>query len=319
MTDVTSVTPPRLPTRRPRIGLALGGGGARGVAHVLVLEALDELGLKPDLISGTSIGAIYGAAYATGLSGKMLRAHTEEMLSQRVDFVRQMIAARADPIGKFLNFLPIRSALLNAEILLDTILPSKVPATFEALSIPLRTVSTDFYAQEPIVTSAGPLRRAVAASMALPALFSPVMIDGRACVDGGFVNPLPFDIITHDADVTIAVDVSGNAPSDGRGAQPSGLEVLMASSQILQRSIVREKLRASRPTIYIDCSVGAFTVLEFHKFRDILASAEPAKDQLKRQLDVALRSVGSALPAPAQQQSGTLAAHVNPLAQLPKK
>jgi NTE family protein len=279
---------PLQPSGRPRIGLALGGGGARGLAHIVILETLDELGIRPDIISGTSMGAIYGAGYAAGLSGKTLRAHTEETLSQRIDLVRQMFSARSDPIGKFLSFLPIRASLLNAEVLLETILPSKVPTTFEALKIPLRTVSTDFYAQVPIVTSAGPLRRAIAASMALPALFTPVMLDDRAAVDGGFVNPLPFDVIAADVDITIAIDVSGNAPGDGKRAPPTGFEVLMASSQILQRSIVREKLRAVRPDIYIDCAVDAFNVMEFHKFRDILISAEPARDQLKRELDRAL-------------------------------
>jgi NTE family protein len=298
VTDLTEISPPRVPSKRPRIGLALGGGGARGLAHIVVLETLDDLGIKPDLISGTSMGAIYGAGYAAGLTGKALRAHTEETLSQRVDLIRQVISARSDPIGKFLSFLPIRASLLNAEVLLDTILPSKLPATFEALMIPLRTVSTDFYAQAPIVTASGPLRRAVAASMALPALFTPVMLDGRAAVDGGFVNPLPFDVIAGDADITIAIDVSGNAPGDGKGAQPSGFEVLMASSQILQRSIVREKLRAGRPSIYIDCAVDAFNVLEFHRFREILKSAEPAREFLKRELDRVLETTLKLPPAP---------------------
>ena len=290
MTTPPIAAPNRTPAKRPLIGLALGGGGARGLAHLVVLETLDELGLRPDVISGTSIGAIDGACYAAGLSGKMLRAHTEEILSQRVDLIRQMISARADPIAKFLSFFPVRGALLNAETLLDAILPSKVPASFEALSIPLRIVATDFYAQEPIVLTAGPLRRAVAASMALPALFSPIMLDGRAAVDGGLVNPLPFDVIAREADITIAIDVSGAARGDAKGVQPSAVEVLMASSQILQRSIVREKLRAQQPDIYIDCAVDAFTVLDFHRFREILASSAPAKEQLKRQLDRVLGS-----------------------------
>jgi NTE family protein len=301
--------PAKPPAKRPILGLALGGGGARGLAHLIVLETLDELGLRPDVISGTSIGAIYGAGYAAGFSGKMLRAHTEELLSARVDLIRQVISARADPIGKFLNFLPIRAALLNAETLLDSILPSKMPVSFEALSIPLRIVATDFYAQEAIVLSSGPLQRAVAASMALPALFSPVMLDGRAAVDGGLVNPLPFDVIAGEADITIAIDVSGAARGDAKGAHPSAIEVLMASSQILQRSIVREKLRAQQPDIYIDCAVDAFTVLDFHRFREVLASAAPAKEQLKRQLDRVLGSQRTELAAPERAQ---LSAKISP-------
>ena len=94
-----------LPAKRPRIGLALGGGGARGLAHVVALEAFDELGVKPDVIAGTSIGAIYGAAYAAGMSAQQIRAHTEEALSQRFDLVRQVLSARADPVSWLLKFL----------------------------------------------------------------------------------------------------------------------------------------------------------------------------------------------------------------------
>jgi NTE family protein len=282
---------PGVPVRRPRLGLALGGGGARGLAHILVLEALDELGVVPDHISGTSIGAIYGAGYASGLSGKALRAHTEEALSSRVDLVRQLFAARATPVAKFLSFLPIRTSLFDPEQLMDLLLPAKVAREFSALKIPLQVVATDFYAQEQMVFSSGPLRPAVAASMALPAIFTPVQLGGRTLVDGGLVNPLPFDLVTDKTDITIAIDVSGAAQVNVQGTQhPSALEVLIASSQIFQRSIVREKLRAVRPDIYVDCPVGDFSVLDFHRFKDVLAAAAPVKDQLKRQLSLILNS-----------------------------
>lgn len=305
-------SPPRPPARRPpgdvaaatsqphpaagghRIALALGGGGARGLAHVLVLEALDELGVRPHVISGTSIGAIYGAAYASGLSAKLIRAHTEEVLGQRLDLLRQLYAARAVPIQRLLNLIPVRSALLDPVALMDLLLPSKVARDFAALQIPLHVVATDFYAQEPLVISQGPLRPAVAASMALPALFSPVVIDGRALVDGGLVNPLPFDIVAAGADVTIAVDVAGNAPAnipiEARPAHPSAIDVLMSSSQIFQRSIVREKLRAHQPDVYIDCPVDGFSVVDFHRYREVLAASASVKDMVKRQLGRILES-----------------------------
>ncbi len=294
-----------LPVKRRTVGLALGGGGARGLAHILVLEAFDELGLKPDIITGTSIGAIYGAAYASGLSAKLIRAHTEETLGQRMDLARQLFSARAEPILKILNILPVRSALLDAVALLEFILPSKVKADFAELAIPLSIVATDFYAQEQKVFASGALRMAIAASMALPAIFTPVMIGGHAMVDGGLVNPLPFDVIAGKADIIIAIDVSGAPRGAGVRAQPSAMEVLMASSQILQRSIIREKLKASQPDIYIDCSVDAFTVLDFHKFREVLKSAAPAKEQLKRQIARVLESQHvEALPVPAIPEPG---------------
>jgi NTE family protein len=274
----------KLPRPAVDIALALGGGGARGLAHVLMLEAFDELGVRPKVIAGTSIGAIYGAAYASGLPAKLIRAHTEETLTQRFDFMRQLLSARAEPILKIFNLLPVRGALLNPASLLDLLLPSGVAKTFAELPIPLHVVATDFYAQEQTIFSSGDVRQAVAASMALPVIFSPVMINGRALVDGGMVNPLPFDLVTGAAQVTVAIDVSGNARGEGKNAQPSALEVMMTASQIFQRSIVREKLKAAQPDIYIDVDVDAFTVLDFHKLNDVLKAAIPAKERLKRQL-----------------------------------
>ena len=96
----------------PSIGVALGGGGARGLAHIPMLEAFDELGIRPKVIAGTSIGAIYGAAYASGISGKELRAHTELVLSQRFGLVRDLFAARAQPFQRVMNLFAARSALL---------------------------------------------------------------------------------------------------------------------------------------------------------------------------------------------------------------
>ena len=127
------------------------------------------------------------------------------------------------------------------------------------------------------------LRPAVAASMALPALFTPVTIGDRLLVDGGLVNPLPFDVLSGEADITVAIDVSG-APAAGPGtpAHPSAFSALVSSFQIMQRSIVREKLKAQQPDIYISVEVDAFYVLDFHRFKDILAAAGSAKAQLKR-------------------------------------
>lgn len=284
------------------IALALGGGGARGLAHILVLETFDELGVKPKAISGTSIGAIFGAAYASGLSAKQIRAHTEEALSQRVYLARHLFAARADVASKWLNFVPIRPAILNAEALLDLLLPSRVARDFAHLQIPFAIVATDFYGQEQRVFTKGPLRRAVAASMALPAIFTPVVVDGEPLVDGGLVNPLPFDLLEGAADLIVAIDVSGAPTRDAGRSQPSAIEVLLSASQIFQRSIIREKLRARAPDVYIECPVDNFTVLDFHRYQEVMQAALPVKDQLKRQLDRLLSSEPvEALPSPPQQ------------------
>lgn len=289
-----------VPTRRPSIGLALGGGGARGIAHILMLEVLDELAIKPSVIVGTSIGAIYGAAYAAGLPASLIRAHTEETLSGRLDLVRQLVSARAPAIGRLFNLLPIRSGLLSPTAVLDAVLPSRVPLDFADLAIPLAVVATDFHAQDAVLLERGPLRKAVAASMALPALFEPVSLGGLTLIDGGLVNPLPFDLIAGRADIVIAVDVSGGAREEGGGG-PGALGALLASTQILQRAIVREKLKSVQPDIYVDSTVEQFHMIEFHRFRDILASAQPAKAALKRQLERVL-AAETVAPSPAPPQ-----------------
>lgn len=288
-----------LPSVRPSIALALGGGGARGLAHILMLEVFDELGLKPNVIAGTSIGAIFGAAYASGLSAKVIRAHTEEVLGSRtLGLARLLISARSEPILKILNVLPVHASLLAPEPLLDLVLPSRLARDFAQLHIPLKIVATDFYAQEQVVIDSGPLRSAVAASMALPAIFTPVVrARDQLLMDGGLVNPLPFDVLNGAADIVVAIDVSGASTGPGKRIQPTAFEALIASSQILQRSIVREKLKAQQPDIYIDVDVDAFNVLGFHKFRDILTAAETAKAQLRRQLQRVLASqTAEALP-----------------------
>jgi NTE family protein len=282
--------PATVPVKRPpKIGLALGGGGARGLAHILMLEVFDELGIKPSFIVGTSIGAVYGAAYASGLSAKYIRAHTEEVLSQRLGLVRQLVGARAAPISRLIGILPVRAGMLDPVAVLDLVLPPRMPTDFERLAIPLAVVATDFHTQEAVLLNRGRLKSAVAASMALPALFAPVTFEGRTLLDGGLVNPLPFDLLTSEADITVAIDVSGGAREETSGG-PGAFGALLASTQIMQRSIVREKLKSVQPDVYIDSTVEHFHMVEFHKFREILKSAAPAKEALKRQLDRVMKA-----------------------------
>lgn len=276
--------------KTPSIGLVLGGGGARGLAHILMLEVFDELGIRPKVIAGTSIGAIYGAAYAAGLSARDIRAHTEETLTNRFDLVRDLFAARVQRTGRFWNLFSARQALIAPGALLDLILPPGVPQSFDSLEIPLRVIASDFYAIEPTVFSSGPLRPAVAASMALPVIFEPVLIGGRSFIDGGLTNPLPFDILQEEADILVAIDVSGTTVPSSNRPRPTAIEALFASSFLFERSIVREKLKAHQPDIYIDAGTGHYQALDFLKVRNILAAAEPAKAQLRTKLKRVLAS-----------------------------
>lgn len=272
-----------VPARKsPTIGLALGGGGARGLAHILMLEAFDELGLRPDVIAGTSIGAIMGAAYASGIPASALRVHTRELLAQRFGLLREVFAER--PLQRLRGLFSGSSSLFDAEAVLELILPKSVAADFESLNIPLKIVASNFYDQEAQVFTHGPLRRAVAASMALPAIFKPVVVDNSALIDGGLTNPLPYDLLLGETDIVVAIDVSGAPVPDPRRNYPSAVEALFASAFLFERTIVREKLKSQQPDILVPAGTSHFQILDIMKVDEIMSAAEPAKERLKAQL-----------------------------------
>ncbi|MGE0627854.1 MAG: patatin-like phospholipase family protein [Hyphomicrobiaceae bacterium] len=274
----------------PKIGLALGGGGARGLAHILVLEVFDELGIRPHLIAGTSIGALFGSVYASGMPGFRIRAMAEETLGRRLDLARQLFAARSDPVQKVLRLLPLRSSLLNPETLIDLLIPELSNLSFSDLAIPVKVIATDLPMHETIVLDEGPLKPAVAASIAIPLIFSPVKHQGRLLVDGGLVNPLPYEVAAEDADITVAIDVSGASREAEFNGRLTAVEVLMQSVQIMQKSITRQKMLHVQPDIYVDVDLDRFGALEFWRAKEILAAAEPVKVSLRRQLRRLLES-----------------------------
>ncbi len=274
----------KLPARRPTVGLALGGGGARGLAHIAMLEAFDELGIKPSVIAGTSIGAIYAAAYASGISGAELRAHTRSILTQRLGVIRDLFARKGQPFQTLLSVFGARNALLDPAMVLDVILPRGVKDDFAECEIPLKIVASDFYDQEPKIFTSGSLRRAVAASMAMPVIFQPVVVDGHALIDGGLTNPLPFDLLLSEADIVVAIDVSGAPVPDPKRVAPTAVAALFSSAFLFERTIVREKLKARQPDILISAGTSRYQVLDFLKCDEILDAAQPAKERLKQQL-----------------------------------
>lgn len=293
--------PPALPSS-PRIGLVLGGGGARGLAHIAVLEALDELGLKPVLITGTSIGAVCGWPYAAGMPAKDLRAHALALLTRPAAILQRLRGMGRPRLSGLAQLWG--TALLNPVSLLAIIAPDGLPTTFEELPIPLEVVATDFHGQAQAVFSKGAVLPAVAASMAIPGLFAPVLIGERAHVDGGLVNPLPLDLVGARADLTIAVQVSGVPLQPDARHIPSAMETLSSSFQIIERSLVRAKLETIRPDILLEPAIDRFRTLDFLKAAGILAAAEPIKEQLKRTLALRLegppRSPTATLPRPAR-------------------
>ena len=207
-----------------RIGLALGGGGIRGLAHVCVLEHLDRLQMQPSIIAGCSIGAIIGALYASGQSGKTIRELIDTHTIRRKDSWQDILHKGPEILKWVFALTPTRrrGGLLNVDRLLNQLLGSVAKADFAELEIPLLVVATDFRTAEEVVLSAGPIRPAVRASVAVPGLFSPIEHSGRLLVDGGLVNQLPYDLVFERSDITIAVDKQGRGGAPAQSLKPHG-------------------------------------------------------------------------------------------------
>src|SRR5262249_28590568 len=171
--------------------LALGGGGARGLAHIAVLEALDEMGKRPAAIAGTSIGAMIGAAYAAGLSGKAIRRFVLTLAHDRAEVFRRLIATRAGTFANLFNLGFGSATLVDAEKFCAQFLPDEVPDDFADLEIPLIIIASDLYRRQQAMFSSGALKPALAASIALPAVMRPVVLADRILIDGRATHPLP--------------------------------------------------------------------------------------------------------------------------------
>lgn len=273
----------------PSVALALGGGGARGLAHIPALEALDELGVRPKALAGASMGAVVGAAYAAGISGRDLRAHVRAMARAPGEAVARLMRARAGSLfGIFAGGLN-NPMLLDGEILLEEFWPAGVPDSFDKLTLPLIVVATDFHGRCETALSAGALASAVAGSMAIPTLVKPVTRDGLTLIDGGVANPLPFDHLFGKADIVVALDVIGE-PSTAKGEAPSSFEAMFGAAQIMQRAIANRTIALKPPDILIRPQIEAFRVLDFFRAEQILAAGDSAKDALKRALAARLEA-----------------------------
>lgn len=218
-----------LPTEgRPKIGLALGGGGAKGGAEVGVLKVLETAGIKPDYIAGTSIGAIVGGLYAAGFSATEL----EELFCQQ-EWLSLLTDRRSDLSGQpysvedgitYIFGFPIIDqnnptfGVLKGgrvEAVIDSMMVQKGCTRFECLKTPFRCVAAELRTAQEVVLDEGSLSKAIRASMAIPGIFKPVTINGEQLVDGGFMNNLPVDVVRQmGADIVIAVDLQQDKPEN---------------------------------------------------------------------------------------------------------
>lgn len=282
-----------------RLGLALGGGGARGLAHIHVLEALDDLGLRPVRITGSSIGAIIGAGYAAGMPARDIRSYMLDCFVSPRIVIGRLWQTRPVSLQEFLSDGGFRIGQLNARRVIMAFMPPDVPLTFEELEIPLGVMATDYFAKAECELDSGDLRSAIAASAAIPAVFRPVRRDGRVLVDGGIYNPLPFDRLKGVADFTIAVDVNGGPDGDG-SRMPTPVQAMIGASQLTMQSIIDTKLTISPPDLLFRPAVSRYGVLDFLRSREILAATESVRDEAKRAIErhVEHRLKGHRMPMP---------------------
>ncbi len=270
------------------IGISFGAGGARGIAHLLMIEALDELGVKPSIISGSSIGAVVGAFYAAGFSAKEMRQILELLIHPKSDSVFDFIL-KSDIVKMFTMFDPqfIKSGFIKGEKFQKFMESHLKVSRFEELKTPLKIVATDYWKKEAVVFEKGDLIQPIKASYSLPGLFTPVKIKNRILIDGGAVNPLPFDLIMDKCDITIAIDVTAFKAQNESDIPPT-FDSVFTTYQTMQNSIIKERLKFIRPDIYIRPEIYDVRVFDFVKADLIFEQAEPAKEELKNKLEVLL-------------------------------
>lgn len=235
---------PPPPSRPPRIGLALGGGATRGFAHIGVIQVLEEAGIKPDLVAGTSAGSLVATMYAAGRSGA-------ELAKVALAMDESAITDWAFP-GR---------GLIRGEALARYVREQTGQRTIEQLPMPLGIVATDLDNGEPVLFRRGDAGTAVRASSAVPAVFQPVTINGREYVDGGLASPVPVRFARQmGAEFVIAVDIS--SPPDGN-ATGDAMRMLLQTFAIMSRSINTFELRDAdvvvRPRL-VGVSSADFTV-----------------------------------------------------------
>lgn len=267
------------------IGLALGSGGAAGLSHITVLEALEELGICPSFIAGSSIGALVGGLFAAGNDSKTLKGIVTELVPE--GFGSWLGAAFSRDRVSLIDLLRVD---INAGSMLDQeafreYLEGKIGSrVFEDLEVPLVVTATDFWEREPVIFDSGAVVPAIMASTALPGVFPPLRFANRILVDGGILNPVPYELIMDRVGITIAVEVLGRRKRPENG-MPGHLDLVFNTFDIMQSNVIRAMRERCEPEIYLEPPLIGIRTLDFHRAQEIYSQAEPVKDELKRKLE----------------------------------
>lgn len=248
-----------------KIGLALGGGAARGWAHIGVIRALEAEGIKADMICGTSMGALVGAAYASGEFDRF-----ENWVSH---------LSMIDVLG-FLD-ITLNGGLLKGDKLMEFFIKNFSDRPISELSMPFAAVATNLQTGAEEWLRSGSLAQAVRASIALPGLLTPTVLDGKTLVDGGLVNPVPVSLArAMGADIVIAVDL--NADMIGRHIPeaspniPSMFDVIASGINIMQVRITRSRMAGEPPDAIIMPKLAKLGLMDFHRGEEAMAEGKRA-------------------------------------------
>ncbi len=273
---------------RPKIGLVLSGGGAKGFAHIGVLKVLEEAGIKIDYIGGTSMGSVIGGLYASGYNASQIDSIFRETNFDELiqDYIprssKSFFEKRNDeryaitlPFNKFSIGIPLAysKGMYNYNLL--TRLTHKVRHIndFSKLPIPFVCIATDIEKGEEVVLKSGYLPQAILASSAFPTLFSPVEIDGKMLIDGGVTNNYPVEEVRKmGADIIIGVDVQDDLKD--RNALKEATRILVQISNLQMIESMKGKI--AKTDIYIKPDITQFNVISFDQGQEIIKKGEEA-------------------------------------------
>lgn len=267
-------------TKRRKIGLVLGSGGARGWAHLGVIRVLKQMGVKPDIIVGTSIGAMVGAM----LAAERFDAFDHEVTNLSTAKITKFFTEFHLPQSGLFSGKPIIEWLTQPHLLGDL--------TFSELPTRLAVVATDLYEERAVIITRGKVANAVRASISIPGVFDPVIRDGKILVDGGLADPVPIRVARQlGADVIIAVDINTSSPEKHteawceKGKSPSMVNTLLQTIRMLENTTCRLALERDPPEVLIRPAVGHIHALEFNTGKSLISIGEDAMMAAQKELE----------------------------------
>ena len=283
--------------KRPKIGLVLSGGGAKGFAHIGVLKVIEAAGIKIDFIGGTSMGAVVGGLYASGYNAAQIDSivtvtNFDNLL---IDYVprssKSFYEKRNDelyalvlPFNKFKIEIPqsLSKGMFNYNLFNRLTLHVRHLRDFNQLPIPFLCIATDIELGKQVILDKGVLAQALFASSALPSVFSPVLLDGKLLVDGGVTNNYPIEEIRKlGADIIIGVDVQSGLRDRAQLKDATKILFQITNLQMIEKM----KMNSQKTDIYIKPDIKDFGVVSFEKAKEIIQRGEEAAFSVYEEID----------------------------------